>query len=221
MKYSLLFLAAFIYSCDKVGDIIDNEAYDPPVINDLKLTPSVVYPGDTLKAVVTATNPEKGLMTYNWVATGGQFIQPANEDTVYWIAPFQGGNYDITVTVSNEKKDKKATEKVNVISSIKPIVEIQNPEQGAFFVPGEQILVNAVAFHDNGLNFVKLFAGDIAVDSTDFNSSNEYQLIYESNFSMIGSVTLKIEAEAFGQKGNTGMDSVIVNIEGILPKTGN
>ena len=218
MKYLLLFLAAFIYSCDKVGDIIDNEAYDPPVIILIDASQNNVNPGDTVLVWVEATNPEEGLLTYSWQRTGGRYIEPADNDTVNWIAPLAGGTYELTVTVSNEKKNKSAQKVVNVISTQKPLVNILNPKPGTFVVQGSDVTVSAEAYHDNGLQQVELFVNNEFFEAKDQNSDNLYEFSFKTDQNMIGQTWIMIVAKVNEQ--NINADSVSVFVEGILPKTG-
>lgn len=222
MKFFLLasVILFLLSACNKVDDIINSDQYDPPEIEAIGASHSNANPGDTVMVWVRATNPEEGLMTYSWQGTGGKYIEPADKDTVFWIAPLAGGNYELKVTVSNEKKNKSATKIVNVISAQKPLVNILSPAAGAFFVQGQEIEVHAEAYHDNGLQQVELFVNDRLAAQQDYRSDNNYQFSFNSDTIRVGQVWIKVQAQVFDQPQNVNADSITVFIEGILPKTG-
>lgn len=195
-------------------------SYEKPIIEDLDLSSNVVYPGDTVVATVTATNPEKGVLTYAWEAPdGGQFIPPTDEVTVQWVAPFIGKSYRIRAVVSNDEKST-LTKSVTVQSLTKPFVQILSPEDNEYFIQGGEIEISVNAYHDNHLSQVWLLVDNVFVDSLAWDASNNYIFKYVPDFSIVGETELKILAEVFNQPGNTASDYVTVSIEGILPKPG-
>lgn len=221
-KIICLSLILFVfYACDKVGDIIKGDDYQKPEIENLMLSQNNINPGDTVTAEVKATNPEKGQLTYSWSSSpsGGQFIPPTDENIIKWVAPGAGGEYTIKAIVKNEKKSDDIQKKVNVQSPENPLVNILSPKNGEFFVQNNSIEVTATAYHDNSLSYVKIMAGDF-LNQKDFEASNHYSFTVPTNAGMVGKLVIKIEAEAFGDHGNTGVDSVTVNVEGIIFKRG-
>lgn len=195
-------------------------SYLKPVIEGLTLSQNIVIPGDTVVATVTATNPEKGILTYSWQAPdGGQFIPPTNANTVKWIAPFIGKVYKIKAIVSNEETSTRTAE-VTVQSLNNPFVQILSPSNNDYFVQMQQIRVDVSAYHDNHLSKVWLLLDNVYIDSLGWNSSNIYVFDFKPDLSVVGQVELKVIAEVFNQPGNTASDYVMINIEGILPKTG-
>lgn len=216
----LILVIAVLISCNKVDDIINPDDYKAPEIESINVSASTANPGDTVLVWVVASNPEEGFLTYSWQKSGGKFIEPADQDTAFWIAPLQGGNYELKATVSNEKKNKSITKTVNVISAQKAIVNILNPKQGDFYVLGQTISVQAEAYHDNDLSKVEFFVNDSLVDQKDFSLDNTYNFSVATNPAMIGETSLKIKAEVFGQPENRSSDIVSVFVEGILPRKG-
>ncbi len=202
-------------------DIVTVRSYAKPIIEKVDASPGHVNAGDTVTAIVVATNPEDGLLTYSWSSepNRGQFIQPANHDTVFWIAPFIGDTYTLKVIVRNEKSSS-GEDVVTVQSSSEPLVNISSPKVGTFYVQNERIEVTSTAYHDNKLSFVRIFANGNQVGEKGYNSSNEYSFSFKTDSTMVGNLSIKVIAGAFNQASNTGADSVIVSVEGILPKRG-
>ena len=64
MKILLIFSVLFaVMSCKELGDAI----YEPPVIESFELIyDEPVLPLDTVTAFVSASNPEKGELSYSW-----------------------------------------------------------------------------------------------------------------------------------------------------------
>ena len=84
------------------------------------------------------------------------------------------------------------------------------------------IEIKATAYHDNDLSKVWLLVNNVYMDSLNWNPSNNYIFYYTPDFSVNpGPAELTVLAEAFDQPGNISFDHVTVNIEGIVPKTGN
>ena len=223
MKYVfiLLFLLTFI-SCDKVGDIINNDEYQKPVIESLTLNPNILIIGDTLVAEVLATNPEEGELNYQWETIPedkGTFIFPINESKISWIAPLSGGIYDIKVIVSNDQKSESKSEDVNVISLEQPLVNIIEPLENTYVVKGQIVNVVVSAFHENRLSFVRLYVANLLNEEKGYDRSNNYNFSFDTD-TLAGAVTLRVDAEASNQLGNVGSDSIVINVEGILPKPG-
>jgi hypothetical protein len=206
-------------SCKELGEAI----YESPQIKSLEISPGgTVLPGDTVTAVVSADNPEKGTLSYSWEVSPdrGVFLPPTDMDTIKWIAPLVGDEYTIKAIVRN---DKKSTETKNVVvqSLDKPYVRIISPANNSYFAQMQEIEVIATAYHDNNLSKVWLLIDNVVVDSLDWNSSDEYKFNYSPDLTKIGEVELRVMAEALGNQGNTSSDYVTVSIEGIVPKTGN
>ncbi len=219
MKPSNFFLFSitlcFIFSCEGVEDLI-NAGKEPEIDEKgIVLSAEKVYPRDTVTASISATNPLDGPLNYAWSATGGTFIQPADKDTVRWIAPLSGRTYTIKVEVSNEKLSADASKDINVISLARPLVDIMSPEPDSHFILGKKIPVRAHAEHETGIKTVRLLIGDSLIAEKDGNSSNDY--IFDALRAapdMVGKAKLIIQAEGFNQL--TAQDEVEVQIEGII-----
>lgn len=210
-----LFAFCFLISCEGVEDLIN--AGKEPEIDErgIVLSAENVYPRDTVTASVSATNPLDGPLNYEWSATGGNFIQPADKDTVRWIAPLAGNTYRITVEVSNEKKSAGAYKDVTVISLAKPLVDIMSPERDSHFILGKTIAVRAHAEHENGIKTVRLFVGDSLIAEKDGHSGTEYSFDeLQASPGMVGKAKIIVRAVALNQL--TEEDDVEINVEGII-----
>lgn len=210
-------LTAIFLACD--SNLFGSK--QAPVIESIRTDNDIykVYPGDTVKVVVTAANPEEGSLSFSWSADGGDLLLPHNREEVQWVAPnIGGGRFTIEVTVSNvSDKSATASVQIEVISKDNPTVQIFSPDEGEFLVQFTEITISASASHPNDLQNVKLFVNDSleAVLPPQANSD-----IYEFDFSLDlpgGPNTFKVEAAA-KNTGFIGSDSVTVSIEVILPK---
>ena len=125
------------------------------------------------------------------------------------------GDYTITVKVSNSEKDVTRGREITVPSHNAPQVNIISPKSGEFFVQESNVLIDATAISENGISRADFYVKDSLVSSLSGSSNNNYK------FSWIvredaGPVELKVSAVA-KQTGLTGCDSVLVNVEGIIP----
>lgn len=75
-----------------------------PVIDSLDTDPAgttVVNAGDTLTIMCTATDSDEDVLTYNWSADAGTFIDPTAGSSVIWVAPEQSASVSIICTVTD------------------------------------------------------------------------------------------------------------------------
>jgi hypothetical protein len=73
----------------------------PPEISSLTANPSGVSYGGSTTISCIATDPDGDVIDYSWSASGGDIS--GDGDTVTWVAPNKGGNFYITVIVSDSK----------------------------------------------------------------------------------------------------------------------
>lgn len=217
---SSILIVLIAMGCGAVQDIFDPT--EAPVIHSLMLSENRVLPRDTILAVVDAENPEKGILQYSWYSADGRFVQPADRDSVRWIAPFDGGTYTIKVTVSNSDKNTAAEKKVYVSSLAEPFVNIKSPGEDHIFILYEAIQVTASAYHDNGIEWVRLLAispdnDSTAIDTLTSSVDDTYTFIFTSFPELVGKTTLLIEAKADTDADLRGTDTLPIKIEGILP----
>lgn len=230
MKICIILLTLFlILSCDKINSLVDDnpdqeEVYLAPVIVNFDVIPKLVTHGDTVKATVSAENPETGILTYEWEVTpaGGTFLQPIDTNVVYWVAPFSNayGSYQIKAIVYNGKKEATSSPRsITVESTVAPIVNITgiSPEKDTF-VQGELIVVHAIAYHVNSIRKVWLYANSTLVDSSGLQLSNEYDLTFPTDNTYLGRTELSVIAEANTEAHSRGGHAVFINIAGILTK---
>jgi len=210
-----------LVACEGVEELIN--ANRPPELDERGIIVSAdrVAPFDSVTASISATNPVEGPLFYEWSATGGRFIQPADSSLVYWIAPWQGGPYQLTVKVSNNRRSVEASKNIEVVSSAKPLVDIQEPAEDAYFVVNQQIPVEAMAQHENGISWVRLLVSkdgrDSLIQQLDGNAAGFYRFEQLHAYrALVGKATLLVEAQAANPLQTMGNDSLIINIEGII-----
>jgi len=214
--YCLLiaYLMIIVLSCDP-----ETLFRNAPNIDVVSVTPSQVNPFDTVRAEVQAINPEEGTLSYQWSVSpeAGFFIDPADRSTTRWIAPNTGGDYTFKITVSNSYKSADRTSIVRVVEPTIPIVKILSPQAGDYFVQGAEISIEIDARHNNGINTVRLYVDNSFIREQSGQSSNNYLFTFTPDTSFLGETELKIEATA-NFTAAMGSDSILINIEGILPK---
>ncbi len=212
-----ILLALQLSGCEGVQDLITDQR---PQLGDLLLSAKQVMPLDTVVANIEATNPIAGSLEYNWSVqpNRGYFLQPADGDTAFWVAPVQGGVYQISVTVSNSKRSVTSSpEEVNVLISSDPLVEIRKPLAEEYFVVGQTITIESRASHDNGLSWVRAFVNDSLIGQSDQTTNGLYSFSCTATNSMVGASYIKVQAAAANALSPKGSDSVQIKIGGIIP----
>jgi hypothetical protein len=76
-------------------------ANQPPVISSLAANPSGVVYGGTTTITCVATDPDGDSISYGWSASEGDISGVGN--VVTWVAPEKGGDFNVTVIVSDSK----------------------------------------------------------------------------------------------------------------------
>ncbi len=211
-----IFISIILFSiaCD-VENLL--KTTEPPQVSDIMSSEPgfVVQPTQAVKFWVEASDPEGGVLTYEWTASAGAYIGSRQTDTLEWRAPVTGGQYVISVKVSNADKDVTRSKEILVPSLTAPQVSIISPLGGEFITQQNTVLVQATAISENGIFQTDFFVNDSLVSSLAGATSNSYifnWLVREA----AGQAKLKVSATA-RQTGLTGADSLIVNVEGIIP----
>ncbi|NOX89255.1 MAG: hypothetical protein GXO77_09515 [Calditrichaeota bacterium] len=218
IETGLLFVLLLLTACNGVEDLLNPK--HPPELDErgVVVSQDQVMPRDTIMASIQATNPIEGPMQFEWHSDGGSFIPPADNDTVFWIAPLKGGLYHIWVIVSNDDGKKESPKKqINVISSSEPVVNILKPADGSYFVVTQQIEVQVSAEHENGVALVRLYVNDKLQAETDQQQNGVYRFNLTVNEDMVGKTVLKAEAVARNQLSGTGTDQITIFVGGIIP----
>jgi len=215
-KYIIIFILflVLLISCD-VENLL--KTTEPPQVSDIfsDVPDFRVYPTQTAQFWVNASNPEDGVLTYEWSANAGEYLGSRQNDTLIWKAPVTGGLYTITVKVSNSEKDVTRSREITVPSLNAPQVNIISPKSGEFFVQERIVLINATAISEDEIYRTDFYLNDSLVSSLSGSISNNYEFSWIVR-EKAGPVELKVSAVA-KQTGLTGSDSVIVNVEGIIP----
>jgi hypothetical protein len=218
MSYKLVYviIAGFflLTSCD-VEKLL--KTTEEPEVSDIFSDAAgfVVQPTKTAKFWVIATNPEEGVLTYQWTAAGGEYIGSRQNDTLTWRAPITGGQYSVKVEVSNSDKSVTRSREISVPSLNAPQVNITSPKSNEYLVQESSVIVSAMAISENGIFQTDFYVNDSLVSSQSGNSNNNYE------FSWIvreeaGPAEVKISATSI-QTRLVGRDSIVVNVEGIIP----
>ena len=217
MKLYFFFILLFIFlliACNP-----DEIFRKSPVIHEINIEPSdTVFSLDTVYIEVVASNPEEGILSYQWSVSpsnANNFLDPLSNRSVRWIAPSVGQEYTFRVVVSNAYKSTQATESVRVVERVAPIVEILEPEAGDYFVQYGPINIEVRAIHNNGINRIQLFVDDSLFSERSGSSSDLNQFVFIPDSSFLGEVELKIHATA-NSVLTLGKDFILVNIEPIL-----
>jgi hypothetical protein len=173
--------------------------------------------GDTVVFWIEANDPEGGELSYEWSATGGRFIGSTQQSSVSWLAVV-GGNFVLSVNVSNENKSVTKEENI-IVPSVNPlVVKIIKPVQNDFLVQYRITEIQAEASHENGISGISFFVNDNLLDTQQGQTSIRYNFDWNT-LAPIGEAEIKIEATAI--TGAKGGDSILVNIEGLLPGKSN
>jgi hypothetical protein len=218
MSYKLVYviIAGFflLTSCD-VEKLL--KTTEEPEVSDIFSDASgfIVQPMQTTRFWVIATNPEEGVLTYQWSVSGGEISGSRQNDTLTWRAPVTGGQYSVKVDVSNSDKSVTRNREISVPSLNAPQVDITSPKTNEYLVQESTVIVNATAFSENGIFKTDFYVNDSLVSSKSGISGNNYEFSWIVR-EKAGPSELKISATA-RQTGLIGRDSIVVNVEGIIP----
>jgi len=204
-----------IISCSGLDDLVFDRH---PQLSEMQVFPGDrVSPFDTVYASIEATNPIDGILEYQWTIDPerGTFVGPSDSDSIRWVAPIQGGFYDLKVSVKNTAKKSTATKQIEVLVTEKPIVDIREPSVGAYYVVGQSFAIEVRAEHANGLSWVRALVNDSLITTLDQNGTGIYQFSCVANNAMVGTATVKIEAKS-NNVAEPGTDLVDIEIGGII-----
>ena len=76
-------------------------ANQPPQITSLAANPTTIGPGGSSLITCVANDPDGDVVRYSWKASDGNISGVGNKVT--WFAPNKGGNFNVTVIVSDGK----------------------------------------------------------------------------------------------------------------------
>ena len=209
------YLIMLTAACDKELFNLNKEAKEPES-GDIQTDPGgfQLNAGDTASFWVNATDPDGKSLTYKWTKQDGIFLTTSDQDQVTWRAPYRGGTYRISVTISNAEKSISRSKDILVNSYIKPTVRILKPHDNAFLVQYQTQLVEVEAFHDNGIASVALYIGDDFAGYMDASGESRYQMNWYVD-NLAGDI--RIRTIALANTNVTSTDSIVVQIEGVIP----
>jgi len=226
--FPLFLLLIIFYSCSGLDDLIFDRH---PQLSDMQISGKQVVPYDTIFASIEATNPIDGILEYQWTVKRinsaqpviGTFDGPTDLDSVRWVAPIEGGFYELKVTVSNTAKEASDTEDIEVIVSEEPLVAMRLPAADTYYVTGQEFVIEARAEHANGLSWVRAYINDVFISPEQSqNTLGIYQFTITADSNMVGQSIVKVMAKAKNSVADAGADSVKIEVGGIIPgKNGN
>jgi len=202
--------------CD-VEDLLkrDNSS-DPPNVGNILTSAAgfVVQPLDTVNFWIEADDPTGGSLTYQWRINAGEIIGSSSTNELRWRAPIKGGNYTLSVDVSNKAETVTRSEVVKVPSVTEPKVEILAPLNMAFLVQHTNVIVKATARHENNIQEVQMWLDEQYLPLTPELDGDIYLFDWKIQANP-GAHVLVIKAIA-QLTGVVGSDSVTLYIEGIV-----
>ncbi len=74
----------------------------PPIIASLTAAQNQTYPGGMVNVQSVVSDPNNDVISFNWTATGGEFVENGRANTT-WRAPKGYGTYEIKLTVDDGK----------------------------------------------------------------------------------------------------------------------
>lgn len=213
----LIFVLFMVFlACD--AKLFETEE-DPPAPEVSPIRTSLadwqILAGDSAEFWVEASNPGSGNLRYDWNKSVGEFLSAPDKDSIKWRASFRGGDVTIEVKVSNDDKSTTRNKEFIVVSLDTPAVNILSPKKEAYLVQYETIEIEAEAFHDNGVSYVEFFVNDKSIKILDGELSTQYKIFW-LNEAPAGSAEIKVTAVA-REAETRGVDSISVNIEGVIP----
>jgi len=90
-------------------------ANQSPAISELVANPSGILYGGSTTLTCMATDPDGDVVRYSWSASEGSITGVGNRVT--WVAPNKGGNYNITVVVSDGKGGESRSDVMVIVSA--------------------------------------------------------------------------------------------------------
>lgn len=204
-----LIVLSGLLGCEDLGKLI--QPNKPPVIDRVYALRNQFSPTDTTTVIVEAHDPEGGSLSYEWSAAGGALSSTSGR-FVHWTAPNTAGNYKISVTVRDEKRDETPGHvTLTILASEKPTAKIVEPAPDAF-IPGLGVtVIEALANHPNGIQRVEFQVGAQSLGS---DNTPPYEQAWSVD-GLSGPATIIVRAYRAGASGEPGIDSVRVSIEGV------
>jgi hypothetical protein len=119
-----LILLTGLFSCEKNNTVA-------PEITDVVPTPAKTMIGSKIRFTVNVSNADEPGLIYLWSATCGTFPNGTDTKSVYWQAPDQESDCNITVSVSGEGGTAEHTFSIKVEEPEKPVP----PLAGVYYYP--------------------------------------------------------------------------------------
>jgi hypothetical protein len=163
---------------------------------------------------INAKDPEGKYLVLKWQIIGGELIGRTDNDTVLWQLPSIGGNYTISVKISNDQGETSRSREVTVLSYEKPVVKIARPQDGDFIVQHSITDVEVTAFHELGIRLLQFYINDSLISRQEGKTSGDY--IFSWNV-IQDTILAEIKVTAISMTtAVSAADSITVNIEGFI-----
>ncbi|NOY60837.1 MAG: hypothetical protein GXO75_18160 [Calditrichaeota bacterium] len=199
----------FFASCD----VVEKLANRAPVIQKIIADPDTVSVSGTVFLTVEAKDPDHDEMTFTWDAKKGHFPNTKG-NAVQWVAPETEGIYNIEVTVRDinggESKDKIS---ITVISENRPTVHITQPNDGDFLVGLGKAEIRVDVIPISFIDRVEFYLNDELL-GVDRHQPYSYSLELAG---LSGKKEIRCVAYRIGTGVIKGSDSIVVNIQGVVP----
>lgn len=208
--FVLMVLLFVFIGCEEIEGLLNTNK--PPVIDRMFALNDNLSPTDTTSIVVEAHDPEEESLSYKWSTEDG-LLSSTSGQRVVWTAPATGGNFRVTVKVTDISKGKsEASVTLSVLASENPTVKIIQPENRSH-IPGlGSINIEAIAGHPNGIREVVFFV-DQAMLGRD--NTAPYVMPWQIEGKSGESIIVVQAFRAGPNGGEPGVDSVKVSIEGV------
>jgi hypothetical protein len=221
MRHTVLFFLIMLIlasgsGCNLEDLVNDAVGPDPPNVGNIVSDAAdfKVYPLDTARFWINASDPQGEQLQYQWRINAGEIIGPGGRDSLIWRAPIAGGNYILSVEVSNSAEKVTRSETIKVVSVSEPKVGILQPEHNAFLVQHTSLTVKASALHENGIQAVEFWLDDTRIPISPVQTQDTYAFEWQIDTAP-GQHELKVRAIA-QLTGTAGSDSIMVFVEGMI-----
>ena len=113
---------------DTVRITVQEEINYDPEITDLSVNPRKVEPGNDIRCVCLATDPNQDSINYNWSSTKGEFN--SQDSVTYWQAPLVEGLYYL---VCQALDGKGGSDRDSIQVAVKTYTEIEDAKLLAYY----------------------------------------------------------------------------------------
>ncbi len=121
-----------------------------PVIESLTASPEAIWPGEDTTVTADASHPQGASLSYAWEATGGELRGTGEQIT--WTAPKPGGEFTISVTVSDEG-GRQSSRNLTIVAGATVKGRVVDADSGEPLANAELVIDEATGTTDNDGRF--------------------------------------------------------------------